>query len=224
VARFHPARERASYHRVVATESDAKADIDWARSVSTSSGPVGGRGRLERCKDGEDRWVKLPAATMAALQAHLEAMDLEGSVNRWTPEQRELAFPNTVGGSRATGRSSSSSGRRSSQLPTSRTGSPTRCDTPTPRGRSRPARISDGSRTSSGTPRSRRPRAPTATSSGAARGRVNLDAVLGGVHSRPPASTLADAGGVSESQLRDTTREVFMVEGKGFGRRGVITR
>lgn len=24
-------------------------------------------------------------------------MDLEGSVNRWTPEERELAFPNTVG-------------------------------------------------------------------------------------------------------------------------------
>ena len=49
------------------------------------------------CKDGEDRWVKLPAATLAALQAHLEAMDLEGSVKRWSPEQRDLAFPNTVG-------------------------------------------------------------------------------------------------------------------------------
>ena len=46
-------------------------------------------------------------------------------------------------------------------------------------------------------------------------GRVDLDAVLGGVHSRPPASTLADAGGVSESQLRDISREIFMVEGKG---------
>ncbi len=47
-------------------------------------------------------------------------------------------------------------------------------------------------------------------------GRVNLDTVLGGVHSRPPASTLSDAGGVSESQLREFPREVCMVEGKGF--------
>ena len=54
-------------------------------------------GRFEPCKDGEDRWVKLPAATLTVLRAHLEAMDLEGSVNRWAPEQRELAFPSTVG-------------------------------------------------------------------------------------------------------------------------------
>ena len=47
-------------------------------------------------------------------------------------------------------------------------------------------------------------------------GRVNLDAVLGGVHSRPPASTLSDADGVRAGQLRDMTREEFMVEGKGF--------
>ncbi len=46
-------------------------------------------------------------------------------------------------------------------------------------------------------------------------GRVDLDAVLSGVDSRPPASTLGDAGGVSESQLRDISRGVFMVEGKG---------
>ena len=46
-------------------------------------------------------------------------------------------------------------------------------------------------------------------------GRVNLDTVLGGVHSRPPASMLPDAGGVSDSQLREFPREVYMVEGKG---------
>ena len=40
---------------------------------------------------------KLPAATMAALRGHLEAMDLEASVKGWTPATRQLVFPNTVG-------------------------------------------------------------------------------------------------------------------------------
>ena len=47
-------------------------------------------------------------------------------------------------------------------------------------------------------------------------GRMNPDTALGGAHSRPPASTLSDAGGVSAGQLRDSPREEFMVEGKGF--------
>ena len=47
-------------------------------------------------------------------------------------------------------------------------------------------------------------------------GRVNPDMVLGGVHSPPPASTPSDADGASEGQLRDISREVCMVEGKGF--------
>ena len=46
--------------------------------------------------------------------------------------------------------------------------------------------------------------------------RVDLDTVLGGVQPRPPASTLLDAGGATEGQLRDTSGEDFMVEGKGF--------
>jgi len=46
--------------------------------------------------------------------------------------------------------------------------------------------------------------------------RVDLDAVLGGVQPRPPASTFLDAGGATEGQLRDTSGEDFMVEGKGF--------
>jgi len=45
---------------------------------------------------------------------------------------------------------------------------------------------------------------------------MNVDTVLGGAHSRPPASTLSDADGVSAGQLRDSPREEFMVEGKGF--------
>jgi integrase len=54
-------------------------------------------GRIEACKDGEDRWVKLPPSTIAALRAHLEAMALEASVKDWSAEQRQLVFPNTVG-------------------------------------------------------------------------------------------------------------------------------
>jgi hypothetical protein len=46
--------------------------------------------------------------------------------------------------------------------------------------------------------------------------RVDLDAVLGGVQARPPASTLLDAGGATEGQRRDFPREDSMVEGKGF--------
>ena len=34
---------------------------------------------------------------MAALRAHLEAKDLEGSVKGWPPAARQLVFPNTVG-------------------------------------------------------------------------------------------------------------------------------
>ena len=43
-------------------------------------------------------------------------------------------------------------------------------------------------------------------------GRVDLDAVLGGVQLCPPASTVLDAGG----QMRDFPRENLVVEGKGF--------
>ena len=53
---------------------------------------------------------------------------------------------------------------------------------------------------------------------------MNLDSVFEGVHARPPASALADADGAGECQLRDLSREVFMVEGKGFGRRVRETR
>jgi len=73
-------------------------DIDWARErVHVARTWSEGGGRIEPCKDGEDRWVKLPAATMAALRAHLEAKDLEGSVKGWPPAARQLVFPNTVG-------------------------------------------------------------------------------------------------------------------------------
>jgi len=76
-----------------------RADIDWRRGrihVQRTWSESGGR--LERCKDGEDRWVTVPVSTLAALQAHCEAMDLEATLNAWTPDQRQLVFPNSVGG------------------------------------------------------------------------------------------------------------------------------
>jgi integrase len=73
-------------------------DLDWARGrvhVQRTWSEDGGR--MESCKDGEDRWIKLPPSVMAALRAHIEAIDLEASLKRWPQERRQLVFPNTVG-------------------------------------------------------------------------------------------------------------------------------
>ena len=81
------------------TASLTRSDIDWRRGrvhVQRTWSESGGR--VERCKDGEDRRVTLPASALAALRAHCEAMELEASLKEWTPEQRQLVFPNTVGG------------------------------------------------------------------------------------------------------------------------------
>jgi integrase len=53
-------------------------DIDWSRSrlyVQRAWSEDGGR--IEATKDGEDRWVKLPASALEALRAHVEAMALD---------------------------------------------------------------------------------------------------------------------------------------------------
>ena len=34
---------------------------------------------------------------LEALRTHVEALDLEGQVREWTPEQRQLVFPTTTG-------------------------------------------------------------------------------------------------------------------------------
>jgi len=36
-------------------------------------------------------------ALLATLRSHVAAVDLEGQMKGWTPEQRKLVFPNTVG-------------------------------------------------------------------------------------------------------------------------------
>jgi integrase len=54
-------------------------------------------GRLEAPKDHEGRFVKASPALLTALRAQLEAVALEGQVQGWSPEQRELVFPNKAG-------------------------------------------------------------------------------------------------------------------------------
>jgi len=73
-------------------------DIDWRRGRLHVQRTFSEKGnRIEACKDSDDRWVKASPALLDALRTHVEAMRLEGQVKRWTPEQRELVFPNTVG-------------------------------------------------------------------------------------------------------------------------------
>ena len=81
------------------TTALVRADLDWRRERSPDAQRTWSEdgGRIELCKDAEDRWVNLPTVTMAALCAHLEAMDLEATVRAWSPAQRQLVFPNTVG-------------------------------------------------------------------------------------------------------------------------------
>jgi len=76
-----------------------RSDIDWDRDRIHVQRTVSVKGdnRIEPCKDGEDRWVKMSPALKAALRDHLGNMKLEGQVKTWTPEQRELVFPSTVG-------------------------------------------------------------------------------------------------------------------------------
>lgn len=81
------------------TSALERDDLDWTHGrihVQRTWSEDGGR--IERCKDGEDRWVKLQTPeAIAALRAHLEAADLEASVKEWTPAQRRLVFPNHRG-------------------------------------------------------------------------------------------------------------------------------
>jgi integrase len=75
-----------------------RTDIDWTRGrlhVQRTWSEKGGR--IEKCKDGEARYVKATPALLDALRSHVAAMDLEGQVKNWTPEQRRLVFPTTTG-------------------------------------------------------------------------------------------------------------------------------
>jgi len=75
-----------------------KTDIDWTRGRIHVQRTWSEKGnRIEACKDGEDRWVKASPALLAALRDHIGKVDLEGQVRNWTPDQRQLVFPNKAG-------------------------------------------------------------------------------------------------------------------------------
>jgi integrase len=58
---------------------------------------ISGRGAVAPPKNGRDRWVKASPALLKALRGHLEAIDLDGSVEEWSPEQRQVVFPTSSG-------------------------------------------------------------------------------------------------------------------------------
>jgi integrase len=73
--------------------------IDWRRGYLTIERTVSDQGhRIEPCKDGDGRRVKASPVLLAALRAHVEAMNLEAGLRQWTPEQRQLVFPTRYGG------------------------------------------------------------------------------------------------------------------------------
>ena len=73
-------------------------DIEWERGWIYVQRTWSDKGqRLEPCKDGEIRKVKVPASLLEALRAHRESIALEGSVKEWTPEQRAIVFPTEAG-------------------------------------------------------------------------------------------------------------------------------
>jgi len=75
-----------------------RTDIDWRRGFLNVERTVSDEGRrIEPCKDKEGRRVKASPALLTALRSHLEAMDLEGNLHGWTPEQRALVFPTAYG-------------------------------------------------------------------------------------------------------------------------------
>ncbi|HEV8693368.1 MAG TPA: site-specific integrase, partial [Lysobacter sp.] len=75
-----------------------KSDIDWKRGrVHVARTVSKGSSRLEGPKDHDGRWVKASPALLKALREHIEAMDLDGQVEKWTPEVRQLVFPTAAG-------------------------------------------------------------------------------------------------------------------------------
>ena len=195
-----------------------RSDLDWRRErvhVHRTWSEDGGR--IELCKDGEDRWVKLPSATLAAVQAHLEAMDLEATVKGWTAEQRQLVFPNTVGRITRYGAFLELVWQplmEATQLPYRKPHAMRHsyatwmleagADLRWVKDQLGHASIEETEGTYGHLQRERHER------------RVDLDSVLAGVHPRPPASISLDAGHADERQLGEISCDGLMVEGKGF--------
>lgn len=74
-----------------------KSDIDFKRGRIHVQRTVSEGRRIAPPKDAETRWVTASPALLEALRAHVEKVHLEGQVQDWTAEQRQLVFPNTLG-------------------------------------------------------------------------------------------------------------------------------
>lgn len=74
-----------------------KSDIDFKRGRIHVQRTVSEGRRIAPPKDVETRWVKASPVLLEALRAHVEKIGLEGQVQDWTAEQRQLVFPNTLG-------------------------------------------------------------------------------------------------------------------------------
>jgi integrase len=75
-----------------------KSDIDWKRGRIHVQRTFSEQGNaVLPVKDDDARYVKASSALLAALKAHVEAVELEGQVKQWGDEARRLVFP-TPGG------------------------------------------------------------------------------------------------------------------------------
>jgi integrase len=75
-----------------------RSDIQWSKGVIHLQREWCYEARVVKdLKDHENRYVPMPTQLAEWLRAHLEAVDLEAQVQRWTDEQRALVFPNRVG-------------------------------------------------------------------------------------------------------------------------------
>jgi hypothetical protein len=142
----------------------------WVGPLPSRRGPRGHRrrihvqrtwsesgGRVERCKDGEDRWVTVPVSTIRGTAGSLGSDGPRSDGQRVDARAAPADLPQF--GRRhytATGLSSSSSGSPSCAPLPSPSGSRTQCGIATPHGSSRPAQTSAGSRIRWATHRSRR--------------------------------------------------------------------
>jgi hypothetical protein len=154
---------------------------------------------------------------MAALRSHCEAVGLEAALKDWTAEQRQLVFPNSVGRITRYGTFAELVWRPlllATKLPYRKPHAMRHsyatwmleggADLRWVKDQLGHASIEETEGTYGHLERERHER------------RMDLDSMFGSVHARPPASTIADAGGASEGQLRDIPQVDFMVEGKGF--------
>jgi len=75
----------------------AKYAAERVNASIVGGGQSSGRGAVAPPKNGKDRWVKASPALLKALRGHLEAIDLDGSLEDWSPEQRQMVFPTSSG-------------------------------------------------------------------------------------------------------------------------------